>query len=165
MGSRERQDRERSAVRESILDAARDLFVNDGYRHVSIRKIAERIEYSPAAIYGYFTSKDEIFLALAEEGFRRLDAKVRSTVADGDAVERVRAGWWAYYEFAKEQPEVLPADVCRSRGAAAVAADWRLANSTTSGCRAGSSRSPPARSRCSPARCSLPCIDSRSLAG
>lgn len=105
MGSKERQDRERSAVRQSILDAARDLFVNDGYRHVSIRKIAERIEYSPAAIYGYFTSKDEIFFALAEEGFRRLDAKVRSTVSHSDAVEQVRTGWWAYYEFAKEQPE------------------------------------------------------------
>ena len=37
-------------------------------RNVSIRKIAERIEYSPAAIYGYFPSKDDIFFALAEEG-------------------------------------------------------------------------------------------------
>jgi AcrR family transcriptional regulator len=37
-----------------------------------MRKIAERIEYSPAAIYSYFTSKDEIFFALAEEGYRLL---------------------------------------------------------------------------------------------
>ena len=41
-------------------------------QNVSIRKIAERIEYSPAAIYGYFPSKDDIFFALAEEGFRLL---------------------------------------------------------------------------------------------
>ena len=40
--------------------------------NVSIRKIAERIEYSPAAIYSYFPSKDDIFFALAEEGFRLL---------------------------------------------------------------------------------------------
>ena len=45
-----------------------------GYQNVSIRKIAERIEYSPAAIYGYFPSKDDIFFALAEEGFRLLFA-------------------------------------------------------------------------------------------
>jgi AcrR family transcriptional regulator len=105
MGIRERQDRERLAVRQSILVAARDLFVTEGYRHVSIRKIAERIEYSPAAIYSYFASKDDIFFALAEEGFRRLDAKVRSVPEFDDPVERMRAGWWAYYEFSKEDRE------------------------------------------------------------
>jgi AcrR family transcriptional regulator len=105
MGIRERQDRERLAVRQAILDAARDLFVAEGYRNVSIRKIAERIEYSPAAIYSYFPSKDDIFFALAEEGFRRLDMKVRNVPAQSDPLEQMRAGWWAYYEFSKEQRE------------------------------------------------------------
>jgi AcrR family transcriptional regulator len=105
MGIRERQDRERQAVRQAILDAARDLFVSEGYRNVSIRKIAERIEYSPAAIYSYFPSKDDIFFALAEEGFRRLDARVRSVVPHEDPLQEVRATWWAYYEFSKEQRE------------------------------------------------------------
>ncbi len=105
MGIKERQDRDRQAVRESILDAARDLFVADGYRNVSIRKIAERIEYSPAAIYSYFPSKDDIFFALAEEGFRRLDAKVRSAAGHDDPLEDVRTCWWAYYEFSKQERE------------------------------------------------------------
>jgi AcrR family transcriptional regulator len=105
MGIRERQDRERHAVRQAILDAARDLFLSEGYRNVSIRKIAERIEYSPAAIYSYFPSKDDIFFALAEEGFQRLDAKVRSAAGNPDPLEEVRATWWAYYEFSKEQRE------------------------------------------------------------
>src|SRR6266567_3414379 len=72
MGIKERQERDREAVRRSILDAARELFVTEGFQNVSIRKIAERIEYSPAAIYGYFPSKDDIFFALAEEGLRLL---------------------------------------------------------------------------------------------
>ena len=72
MGIKERQERDREAVRRAILDAARELFVTEGYQNVSIRKIAERIEYSPAAIYLYFPSKDDIFFALAEEGFRLL---------------------------------------------------------------------------------------------
>ena len=72
MGVKERQGREREAVTRAILDAARDLFVTEGYQHVSMRKIAERIEYSPAAIYSYFQSKDDIFFSLAEEGFRLL---------------------------------------------------------------------------------------------
>ena len=105
MGIRERQDRERQAVRQAILDAARDLFVNEGYRNVSIRKIAERIEYSPAAIYSYFPSKDDIFFALAEEGFRRLDAKVRAVPLSPDPLDDMRACWWAYYEFSKEHRE------------------------------------------------------------
>src|SRR5262245_36950800 len=105
MGIKERQDRERQAVRESILDAARDLFVTEGYRNVSIRKIAERIEYSPAAIYSYFPSKDDIFFALAEEGFHQLDAKVRGALGPDDPLEEVRACWWAYYECSKEQRE------------------------------------------------------------
>src|SRR5262247_2209319 len=72
MGIKERQERDREAVRRAILDAARELFVSEGFQNVSIRKIAERIEYSPAAIYSYFPSKDDIFFALAEEGFRLL---------------------------------------------------------------------------------------------
>lgn len=104
MGTKERQDRERQAVAASILDAARDLFVAEGYQSVSIRKIAERIEYSPAAIYSYFASKDDIFLALAEEGFHRLDDKVQSAMRTGDPLDDVRANWWAFYEFSQEQP-------------------------------------------------------------
>jgi AcrR family transcriptional regulator len=68
LGVKERQERDREAVARAILDAARALFVAEGYHNVSIRKIAERIEYSPAAIYSYFPSKDDIFYALAEEG-------------------------------------------------------------------------------------------------
>ena len=105
MGIRERHDRERQAVRHAILDAARDLFVTEGYRNVSIRKIAERIEYSPAAIYSYFPSKDAIFFALAEEGFRRLDAQVRSVLHGNDPLDEMRACWWAYYEFSKDHRE------------------------------------------------------------
>src|SRR5687768_18604763 len=105
MGTKERQDRERQAVTASILSAARDLFVAEGYQSVSIRKIAERIEYSPAAIYSYFASKDDIFLALADEGFHRLDAKVQGAMRNGDPLDDVRACWWAFYEVSKEHPE------------------------------------------------------------
>src|SRR5215831_8857515 len=109
MGIKERQGREREAIRRAILDAARDLFVRDGYQHVSIRKIAERIEYSPAAIYGYFPSKDDIFYALAEEGFRLLGnpAALADTpeLAGQPRLERIKAIFWRLYEFSREQPQ------------------------------------------------------------
>src|SRR5918997_2336159 len=109
MGIKERQDRERQAVRQAILDAARELFVAEGYRNVSIRKIAEKIEYSPAAIYSYFPSKDDIFLALAEEGFRMLahsaEACARETDPHGSPLECIRSAFLHLYRFSKEHPE------------------------------------------------------------
>ena len=109
MGIKERQERDREAVRRAILDAARELFVTEGYRNVSIRKIAEKIEYSPAALYGYFPSKDDIFYALAEEGFQLLHAGVPGA---GDAsldrlepLAHIRAIFWHFYEFSRQQPQ------------------------------------------------------------
>jgi len=106
MGTRERQQRDRDRTRDAILTAARDLFVTDGYPNVSMRKIAERIEYSPAAIYGYFPSKDDIFFALAEEGFRSLADHVVGTIQDlADPLDRLRQGLLAFYAFSKLNPE------------------------------------------------------------
>src|SRR5437867_9911227 len=106
MGIKERQERDREAVRRAILDAARDLFVREGYANVSIRKIAERIEYSPAAIYGYFPSKDDIFFALAEEGFTLLSAPAESRQPDErQPLDRIRAIFWRLYEFSREHPQ------------------------------------------------------------
>src|ERR1700716_1293907 len=109
MGIKERQERDREAVRRSILDAAVELFVPEGCQNVSIRKIAERIEYSPAAIYGYFPSKDDIFFALAEEGLHLLGdpSAVRRDpeLAHAGPLERLRAVFWRLYEFSREQPQ------------------------------------------------------------
>lgn len=105
MGVKERQEREREAVARAILDAARDLFVTHGYHNVSIRKIAERIEYSPAAIYSYFPSKDDIFFALAAEGFQLLVSTPIEPPASDDPIDDVRAMVWHYYVFSKSHPE------------------------------------------------------------
>src|SRR5215470_3326096 len=109
MGTKERQERERTKVRQAILDAARDLFVKQGFEHVSIRKIAERIEYSPAAIYSYFPSKDEIFFALAEEGFRLLCGGFLDTpeiLPEGmEPVAKIREICLHFYDFSVQYPE------------------------------------------------------------
>ena len=106
MGVKERQVREREAVARGILDAARDLFVAEGYQNVSIRKIADRIEYSPAAIYSYFPSKDDIFFALAEEGFHLLFSSAKpEPETGGDGLDAVRAPFWHLYQFSRRHPE------------------------------------------------------------
>ncbi|MCL4813622.1 MAG: TetR/AcrR family transcriptional regulator [Vicinamibacteraceae bacterium] len=105
MGIKERHEREREHVRRAILDAARELFVADGFSNVSIRKIADRIEYSPAAIYGYFPSKDDIFFALAEEGFEIMHDAVGDDSQAPSPLEALRRRMRALYRFSVEHPE------------------------------------------------------------
>lgn len=106
MTTKDRPEELRHPVRDAILHAARELFVSEGYRTVSMRKIAERIDYSPAAIYGYFASKDEIFFTLAEEGFRMMRQAARDAMAaEADPAAALRAGFWAYYRFSRDQPQ------------------------------------------------------------
>ena len=63
-------------MRQRILDAARELFVHEGYDAVSMRRIAARIEYSPTAIYLHFPDKESILSALCDETFEKLSARL-----------------------------------------------------------------------------------------
>lgn len=100
-----RQEQVREATRRAILDAALDLFETDGYAQVSIRNIAAKVDYSPAAIYSYFPSKDDIFLALAEEGFRLLGAAHLAHGATDNPLDDLAAAAWHLYEFSKQHPQ------------------------------------------------------------
>jgi AcrR family transcriptional regulator len=124
LGLKERHERDRESVARAILDAARHLFVTHGYDEVSIRKIAERIEYSPAAIYGYFASKDDIFFALAEEGFRLLFSYGDTRpLQPQDPLDGLRAMFYRYYEFSKEHPEYF-ALMFIDRSVPRISRDW-----------------------------------------
>ncbi|WP_100401924.1 TetR/AcrR family transcriptional regulator [Bacillus sp. FJAT-42315] len=64
-----KRKRESSEIKKEIIDAARQLFLEEGYQHVSMRKIASKIGYTPTTIYIYFKNKEEILLHLLEEGY------------------------------------------------------------------------------------------------
>ena len=85
MGTKERREREKEEIRQKILDAARELFVQEGYDAVSMRKIAEKIEYSPTAIYLHFKDKRSVLIALCDEDFLRLARELQKIgrVEDG----------------------------------------------------------------------------------
>ena len=72
MGTQDRRDREKQELRLKIQSAATELFVLDGYQNVSIRKIAERIEYAPSTIYLYFKDKEELVQSICNEMFANL---------------------------------------------------------------------------------------------
>ena len=72
MGIVERKEKQKLEIRKMILEASMKLFVEEGFAHVSIRKIADLIEYSPTTVYLYFKDKDEIFFSLHEMGFLKM---------------------------------------------------------------------------------------------
>jgi AcrR family transcriptional regulator len=103
VGSAQRRARAKENLRRAILDAARELFATEEYQAVSLRRIAEKIEYSPAAIYLHFQDKKEILFHLIQEGFEMLSARLEA-VQVADPVERLRQGAPVYLDFAFTQP-------------------------------------------------------------
>jgi AcrR family transcriptional regulator len=104
MGSRERRERERDAVRMKILDAARSLFAAQGYEGVSMRAIAEKIEYSPTLIYQYFKDKETLIKELCSEDFNQLAQQLQNTLKIANPVERLHQCGRDYVEFAIANP-------------------------------------------------------------
>lgn len=105
MGSKQRREREKEALRQEILDAARELFVKEGYENVSMRRIAEKIEYSPTTIYLYFEDKAALLFAICQETFGRLAKKMEVITKEyDDPIEALKDGCRAYVEFGLKNP-------------------------------------------------------------
>jgi AcrR family transcriptional regulator len=105
MGVIERRAREKEALRAKILEAATRLFVEEGYENVSIRKIADLIEYSPATIYLYFKDKAELIGAICEDAFgEMLETIAQARHSSPDPIQSLRAGIRAYVEFGLKHP-------------------------------------------------------------
>lgn len=104
MGIIERREREREEVRRKILDAARELFTTEGYDRVTMRRIADAIEYSPTTIYNHFEDKQALVESLCQEDFGRLLEAFGQTVPPEDPVEWIRQLGLAYARFGIENP-------------------------------------------------------------
>lgn len=107
MGVRERRQRERQELRRAILDTAREIAAAEGWSAVTIRRVAEKIEYSPPVIYEHFSSKEEIVFELLREGFRGMLAAMRAARdAHKDPGEALLAIGQAYWSFSIAHPEM-----------------------------------------------------------
>jgi AcrR family transcriptional regulator len=105
MGTTDRRQRHRASLRREILDAASQLFVEEGYHRLTMRRLAERIEYSPTTIYLYFKDKRELLGAVCEETFSRLAGKLeRLQKTAGTPLGRLRDGLRTYIEFGLAHP-------------------------------------------------------------
>ncbi len=106
MGAKERRAREKEQLRRQILSAARELFVNEGYENVSMRKIANKIEYSPTTIYLYFKDKANLLDSVCKETLLDLLNTLELLKRDKSApVEALRKSGKAYVEFGLKYPQ------------------------------------------------------------
>ncbi|MES1159705.1 MAG: TetR/AcrR family transcriptional regulator, partial [Bacteroidota bacterium] len=105
MGIAERKEKQKLEIRKLILDASMKLFVEEGFDNVSIRRIADLIEYSPTTIYLYFKDKDEIFLNLDEIGFLKLQEYNQNLAIIENPLLRLHKMGENYLRFGMENPE------------------------------------------------------------
>lgn len=106
MGILERKKRQRDEVRTAILQAGWQLVMNKGWQALSIRKIAEAIEYSVPVIYSHFDNKDAILLEFTREGFRLLGQELKVARDREQLVcKKLDAMAHAYWNFAFENKE------------------------------------------------------------
>jgi AcrR family transcriptional regulator len=113
MGVQDRRARQKQLLRQEILDAARELLVRDGYDQLSMRRVAERIDYSPTAIYLHFKDKQELVFSLCEETFAKLVRELESLSREyPDPLVRLRKGMERYIAFGLKNPNhYIPAFV------------------------------------------------------
>lgn len=111
MGIAERREREKEMVRQRIVEAARDIVSEQGLDALSMRAIAELIEYSPATIYLHFRDKDELLRTIVQEGFSRLRTALQREIdaagSEASAVDRYRATGRGYVRFGLEHTAYL----------------------------------------------------------
>jgi AcrR family transcriptional regulator len=106
MGTLERKQRQKEIVYESILTAGWKLVKQDGWQGLSIRKVAEAIEYSIPVIYDHFENKEAILAEFTKRGFRLLNIRLDAARQQpGSAAQKLEAISTAYWRFAFENAE------------------------------------------------------------
>jgi AcrR family transcriptional regulator len=99
MGSSERKERQRATLQQQILNAAREITIRDGFAALTMRKIADAIEYAPGTIYLYFENRDQIAIQLCRQGYQELLECLQPTATIADSRDRLRAIASAYIDF------------------------------------------------------------------
>lgn len=86
------------------MDAAREIFVEEGYESVTMRRIADKIEYSATAIYSHFKDKDALIRAITYADFKALTDKLHEVGDELDPVSRMRRIAHLYVDFGVNNP-------------------------------------------------------------
>ncbi|MCD2425489.1 MULTISPECIES: TetR/AcrR family transcriptional regulator [Niabella] len=101
MSVAERKLREKEMIRKKIIDAALQLVKNEGWESLSIRKIADAIEYSAPVIYDHFANKEAILFEISQDGFKLLLSNIHKAISKkASPREELKALVDTYWKFA-----------------------------------------------------------------
>jgi AcrR family transcriptional regulator len=106
--SERRRERERLAMRERLLATARSIAAEEGWQAVTIRRIAERLDYTSPILYQHFAGKDALLLELVSVGFREVTQVLRAA-AEEPPQRGLTALAVAYWDFAFSSRELYQA--------------------------------------------------------
>jgi len=106
MGIKSRREREREELRQSILDASEELILQEGFEKLSMRKIADKIEYSTTTIYNYYHNKAEIICHLMRNIIEQIIAEFDRVFEQEftSPVERLRTIIKIYIQYGLDNP-------------------------------------------------------------
>lgn len=91
---------ERELTKDTIMDAAGKLFVEHGYRHISMRQIAKELGYSHGSLYYHFINKAELFYSLVDRNFAQLEEKMNGVLRlEAGEEDILRAMFLAFIEY------------------------------------------------------------------
>ncbi|WP_432713913.1 TetR/AcrR family transcriptional regulator [Pedobacter sp.] len=107
MGSKERIARLKEDTRTNILEASLEIVKEEGWQALSMRKIADKIEYTAPIIYEYFENKEGILLELTRQGYIILNQEIKKAIEkETEPAKQLEAMWIAYWNFAFENKEL-----------------------------------------------------------
>ncbi len=132
MVTTKRRERQKIETRDGILNAARQIARQEGWGAVTIRRIADAIEYTPPIVYEYFAGKDALLEELQAQGFARLADEMQLVLsAEANARQRLLKAGGAYINFAYAEPELY--QLMHGWNSAAVPLDTTLFQATRVG--------------------------------
>jgi AcrR family transcriptional regulator len=102
--STERREREKVEMRRRIMDAAREMFARSGYDAVTLRGVANAIEYSPAAIYQYFPDKKSLIIEICLADYASLTQVLAECNVIKNPLARLREMAWRYAQWGVTHP-------------------------------------------------------------
>jgi AcrR family transcriptional regulator len=104
----ERRQRDKEEIRQRIIDAAREIAAKEGWQAVTIRRIADRIEYTPPIVYEYFESKEDLFKELVYFGFDILHKQfVEASQTESDTKKLLLKLAIIHWDFALQNKELF----------------------------------------------------------
>jgi AcrR family transcriptional regulator len=119
LSTRARREREKQERRQSILEAAREVFFEEGFHRATVDMVATRAEVSKGTVYIYFDSKETLLADLLLEGLNALVETLEAAYTPDlplSPEERLRSLGWAYFRFFEYEPQYFRLLMALDRG-------------------------------------------------